>query len=474
MLLAAYCFAFQGERHLFDPDEGRYSAVALQMIKSNGWLVPRTSPGYEHWAKPPLAYWAIAGSLLTFGQNEFAVRFPNALAFLVTILLSFYLGKVFVSKRPWIVALIFATFLFPATVCNGATTDYILTMWETMAVCFFANAFWGKKENEQATLILLMWVSFGLAFLTKGPPSLLPLFSIIAFLQLKGAKKMDFNMHWIRGSLILLLIASSWFLIVILKNPALMRYFLWDEIVLRVFTSHHARHSSWYAALTIFLPVLVLGAFPWWYYAGKGSVHLVKTVKKSLGLIYDEENSQSLFLLLWFIIPLAVFVMARSKLPLYVLPLFVPMAIMTAREIQRLNVSLHKIRYLIALWCVFIVLVRVIMASLNFKQDSSKFADEIKQKYPHSVQEIIFVDTVPAFGLQFYTGSDVKRVSFEPSDLEREFAGNKSRLWLILQNETEQFSKEASLHHAKVQELGAIAARENYVLFREIDDKIQR
>ncbi|MCK4829400.1 glycosyltransferase family 39 protein, partial [bacterium] len=261
LLLAVYCFAFQGERGLFDPDEGRYSAVALQMIKSHDWLNPHTHPDHEHLAKPPLAYWAIASSLLTFGKNEFAVRFPNALAFFVSIIFSFYLGKVFVPKRPWIVSLIFATFLFPATVCNGATTDYMLTVWETMAVCFFAHAFWRKKGNERLTLILFMWISFGLAFLTKGPPSLLPLFSIIVFLQFKCTKKQDFNMYWVRGLLILLFIASSWFLGVILKNHELMRYFLWDEIVLRVFTSHHARHSSWYAAFYIFLPVLVFGTF---------------------------------------------------------------------------------------------------------------------------------------------------------------------------------------------------------------------
>ena len=77
--------------------------------------------------------------------------------------------------------------------------------------------------------------------------------------------------------LALLLIAGSWFLVVILKNHELMRYFLWDEIILRIFTPYHARHSSWYAAFYIFLPVLVFGTFPWWYYAGKGSVQTVKT-----------------------------------------------------------------------------------------------------------------------------------------------------------------------------------------------------
>ena len=100
LLLMVYCFTFQGNRSLFETDEGRYSAVALQMIKSQDWITPRTHPEHEHLTKPPLAYWAIAGSILTFGKNEFAVRFPNALYFLAIIIISFYLGKVLCRYTP--------------------------------------------------------------------------------------------------------------------------------------------------------------------------------------------------------------------------------------------------------------------------------------------------------------------------------------------------------------------------------------
>jgi 4-amino-4-deoxy-L-arabinose transferase len=178
-------------------------------------------------------------------------------------------------------------------------------------------------------------------------------------------------------------------------------------------------------------------------------------------------------------VPLAFFVMVRSKLPLYVLPLFVPAAVMAAREIERLNISLYKIRYQIILWCILIVLSRVVVASLPFNQDSSRFAHEIKQRYPYSVEEIIFINTVPAFGLQFYTGSDIKGVSLEFSDLKKEFANNKSRLWLVFLDEREQFLHDTAQHHVQMKELGVISAGKNYavknyVLFCEIDDKIQK
>src|SRR3989338_11512473 len=225
LLLLIYCFAFQGNRGLFEPDEGRYSAVALQMIKSNDWLHPRTHPARAHWAKPPLAYWAIAGSLMTFGNNEFSVRFPNALSFFLSIVICLFLGKVFTPKRPWLVSLVFGMFLFPSTMCNGATTDYLLMMWETLAVCFFAGAYWGHGGKHTLTTIMLMWASFGLAFLTKGPPGLLPLFAIIIFLRSHRPQNSTFRMFWIFGLPVMVLIGGSWFFTIIAQNSALGRYF---------------------------------------------------------------------------------------------------------------------------------------------------------------------------------------------------------------------------------------------------------
>jgi 4-amino-4-deoxy-L-arabinose transferase-like glycosyltransferase len=86
-LLALLAFAFQGTRPLSEPDEGRYSNIALQMVDSGDWWVPRLHAQQPHLAKPPQTYWLIAASLTVFGRNEWAVRFPDALAFLITAFL---------------------------------------------------------------------------------------------------------------------------------------------------------------------------------------------------------------------------------------------------------------------------------------------------------------------------------------------------------------------------------------------------
>lgn len=465
LFLIFYCFAFQGNRGLFDPDEGRYSAVALQMLKSGDWLIPRTHPEHEHFTKPPLTYWSIAHSIQIFGKTEFAVRFTNSFSFLACIIISFFLGKVFTPKKPWLIALIFGTFLFPATMCNGATTDYLVTMFETLAICFFAHAYWRSQGNKQLILVCLMWITFGLAFLTKGPPALLPLVSIFLFFRFKCSKNNGFNIHWVSGLLIMLAIGCSWFLVVVIQRPELAKYFLWDEVVLRVFTSHHQRHSAWYAGMYIFIPVLIFGTLPWSYWVGKGFIYSKNQIKQKNVSI---DKTQSLFVLIWFFLPLTVFMFSKSKLPLYVLPLFIPLAIMTGKSIERTHCFIRRFRYAIVLWCVLLVLTRIVMANIPFKKDASKFAQQIESFYPYPVDEIIFVNSRPALGLQFYTGADIQRISLEYSDLEKEFRDKKSRLWLVLPDELSLFHQATGLHDVVMKVVAPIETQKKYVLLTEL------
>ena len=92
-LLVLMAFAFQGTRGIWEPDEGRYTAAAINMLKSGDWLVPTVDGEHAHLTKPPITYWALAASMGTFGRNEWSARLPGALAFVATGLLVFGLGR---------------------------------------------------------------------------------------------------------------------------------------------------------------------------------------------------------------------------------------------------------------------------------------------------------------------------------------------------------------------------------------------
>jgi 4-amino-4-deoxy-L-arabinose transferase len=118
--LLVFILLFQGSRHLWEPDEGRHTAGALQMVRTGEYIDVRLHPENEHFTKPPLTYWALVLSYRVFGLNEFAGRLPNALAWWGTCLLLWRVGRRLVPGSPWLPAVVYATALLPFAAANVA------------------------------------------------------------------------------------------------------------------------------------------------------------------------------------------------------------------------------------------------------------------------------------------------------------------------------------------------------------------
>jgi len=99
-LLLLLAFAFQGTRGIWEPDEGHYTDVALEMLDTGEYLVPHLAQEHEHYTKPPLTYWALAVRVRIFGRNEWAAGLPNAIAFMLTGLAVWGLSKRLLPDAP--------------------------------------------------------------------------------------------------------------------------------------------------------------------------------------------------------------------------------------------------------------------------------------------------------------------------------------------------------------------------------------
>src|SRR5208283_5224355 len=64
---------------LFDVDEAVFSTATKEMVQSGNLITP-TYNGEKRCDKPILFYWLMAASYEVFGVNNFAARFPSALA----------------------------------------------------------------------------------------------------------------------------------------------------------------------------------------------------------------------------------------------------------------------------------------------------------------------------------------------------------------------------------------------------------
>src|SRR6266498_5239225 len=79
---------FLGWVNLFDWDEINFAESAREMIVSGNYFSVQIN--FERfWQKPPFFFWLQAISMKTFGINEFAARFPNALCGIVTLVAVF-------------------------------------------------------------------------------------------------------------------------------------------------------------------------------------------------------------------------------------------------------------------------------------------------------------------------------------------------------------------------------------------------
>jgi len=79
-------------RPIFTPDETRYAEVSREMIVSGNWVVPRID-GLLYFQKPVMGYWLDGLSMLVFGYNAFAIRFPSALAAGISALVLFFFAR---------------------------------------------------------------------------------------------------------------------------------------------------------------------------------------------------------------------------------------------------------------------------------------------------------------------------------------------------------------------------------------------
>jgi 4-amino-4-deoxy-L-arabinose transferase len=329
LLTAAVALCFQGARGLYESSEGRYTESAREMLSTGNFLEPKLD-GRPHWTKPPVSYWSIAAGMAVFGRNEYGARFANAVAFLLTVLAVSATGTALWSRSAGIAAgLVYATSPFPALAASTVTTDTILTLWEVCALlCYVLAVRAGEPEAPRTATVSRawmagMWACFGLGFMTKGPPALLPLAAIaIWHRQRKPRARLADPV----GPAIFAAVAFPWYVLVSLENPGLLSYFLGKEVVARVTTDDFGRNAQWYMPFVLYLPLLILGPGVWSFH----SFRLVAARR-----LYDPRRlgrtiatgSTGALLLLWLLIPLSVFFVSRSRLPLYVLPLFAPVSL---------------------------------------------------------------------------------------------------------------------------------------------------
>ncbi|SFN60750.1 ArnT family glycosyltransferase [Dokdonella immobilis] len=408
-------FAFLGTRSIWDPDEGRYTNVALNMLESGDWLHPMRNEHIGHWTKPPLTYWVVGASIGAFGYNPWAARLPVALAYLACVWAVWRIARRWLPGEENRAALIYATMFLPFGAAQMITTDFLLSAALSVAMMGWIESRYDDPQRSRRW-VLLMWAAFGVAFMTKGPPALLPLLVVVACIRLLPAPRAASVFHW-SGLLVFIAVAMPWYAIVVHRTPGLLDYFLGRELVARVATSDFGRHGEWYGWLEIYLPTLVLGSLPWTVSLWRWLRSLGASLRSWKSAQTRSEDSVGLILFLWVLIPLVVFCLARSRLPLYLLPLFTPLALIVARQIHRDDRGFPSMRW-IGVWVLLLVGLRLASAFWSTHKDAAEWAEAIRARVPYPVTEVAFVEDMARYGVHLHLQARVDKLSLRPIKLD--------------------------------------------------------
>lgn len=325
-LIATLLFVpFIGRLHLFDWDEINFAESAREMILTGDYL--NVQVFFESfWEKPPLFIWLQALSMKIFGVNEFAARFPNAVAGIVTLIVLFIYGRKLKDEKfglIWTSA--YAVSLLPFLYFKSGIIDPWFNLFIFLGI---ADYTWAQKEKlnrKKYFYIVFSAVFIGLAVLTKGPVAL-GIFGLTAIALLFRER---FQLHLKFGhvlvfGLVFVVTGGFWFILQIANGN-------WQTVVdfmvyqIRLFSSEDSGHGGF--PLYHFV-VLLFGVFPISLFTIHGH--------KSSKLYKDNFNYFKSGMLFSFWIVLILFSIVKTKIVHYSSFCYFPMSFLAAYSVYSL------------------------------------------------------------------------------------------------------------------------------------------
>ncbi len=319
-VIAALLFIpFIGNVHLFDWDEINFAESAREMLETGNYLTVQIF--YEpFWEKPPMFIWMQAFSMKVFGVNEFAARFPNALAGIVTMVLLYNYGRKLLNEKFGLIwASAYAASLLPFFYFKSGIIDPWFNLFIFLGISHYIFAQKSIVPREKVLNIILSAGFIGFGVLTKGPVALgvLGLTAIVLLIQERFRLHMKFG-HVVLFALVFAFTGGFWFILQILTGN-------WQTVVdfmvyqVRLFSIEDSGHGGF--PLYHFV-ILLVGVFPTSLFAiyghKKSKIYQKETEYFRKGMLYS------------FWIVLILFSIVKTKIVHYSSYCYFPMSFLAA------------------------------------------------------------------------------------------------------------------------------------------------
>jgi 4-amino-4-deoxy-L-arabinose transferase-like glycosyltransferase len=304
--------------------------------------------------KPPFIYWTQIASYRVFGENDFAARFPSAMAAALTAVLLFAWGRRLGSERiGWWAAIVFTLCLQTFIHAKAAVAD----MW---LVFFLTAASWagfeliadslGRAASPEMELSrigaggnprhlskwrFVFYAALGFGFLAKGPLAWLPLLTVISTKIFLRDVSLTRRFWFVTGMLGAFAIVCTWGIPAVIRtNGEFFKVGIGRHVVERSFNvmeGHGANSWNTYlASIPFYFLTVFISFFPW-------SIKLPALTKH----LWRKRDAIDNYLISGILIVFVIMSLVKTKLPHYTLPAFPLLSLLLARHFFGLRGSPH-------------------------------------------------------------------------------------------------------------------------------------
>src|SRR5207248_1110222 len=309
------------------------------MIERRDYVVPYFN-NQLRLDKPPLTYWTQVASFKIFGENDFAARFPSAIAAaLVALSILAWGSRIGGNHVGWWAAIIFTLSLQTFIHAKAAVADMWLVLFVTLAhwagyeLLFenserqTPNAQRSTSNSEYRPWWFLFYLALAGGFLAKGPIAWTPLLTLAAMKLFVGDVELAKRFKFARGILLMLAIVALWGVPALIQTHGeFFRIGIGRHVVGRSFGAmegHGANSLGIYLLLLPFYFVTIFASFfPW-------SIKLPALAKT----LWRSRDKIDIYLLIAAGIIFVIFSLIKTKLPHYTLPAFPLLSLLLARHL---------------------------------------------------------------------------------------------------------------------------------------------
>ncbi|HMD02049.1 MAG TPA: glycosyltransferase family 39 protein, partial [Candidatus Baltobacteraceae bacterium] len=304
---------------LWDNSETTYGEVAREVLLYHDPVVLHLN-GDPWFIQPPLYFWIAALFAKVLGLSEFALRLPSALATIAMSGAVAYVVARLVSLRAAILsAVVLSTSLMQAVVGRLAIMDALLDLTVALAIL----AWFATLRNGDARAWYGGWAALGLGALAKGPVAPVVAALVIgvwALWETRTGRRLVWPSPaaWAGGVALFAAIVAPWTIALVHTAglPAIAELVGHYTFGRYVNVIENQPGPIWY-----YVPVVVLGFFPWFAYLVPASLYATREARNGHGGL-------ARLALVWAIIPFVFFSFAQTKLPNYIALEFPALAIL--------------------------------------------------------------------------------------------------------------------------------------------------